>query len=92
MFFLLTLPFRIVFGVVGAILFLPLALLALPFAVLLVPLILLRLLIKTAVLAVDCVRVLPKSTCAKVSPRVNVSTGGSAVVWATPLGSTSRTW
>lgn len=49
MFFLLTLPFRIVFGILGAILFLPIALVALPFAVLLLPFLLLRLVIKTAI-------------------------------------------
>ena len=48
MFYLLTLPVRILFGL----LLLPLALLALPFAVLLLPFLILRFLIKAAVAVV----------------------------------------
>ena len=49
MFWLLTLPFRIAFGLLFALIALPFALLALPFALLALPFLLLRLVIKTAV-------------------------------------------
>ena len=55
MFFLLTLPFRIFFGIVAAIIVLPLALLALPFALLLIPFLLVRLVLKAAVLVLPFV-------------------------------------
>jgi len=45
---LLTLPFRLVFGILFALVALPFALLAIPFAILLVPFLLLRLLFKAA--------------------------------------------
>jgi hypothetical protein len=51
-FYLLTLPFRIVFGLLIGLVALPFAVLALPFALLLLPFLLLRVLIKTAVLVV----------------------------------------
>ena len=49
MFWLLTLPFRIVFGILCALVALPLALLALPFALLALPFLLLRFVIKAVV-------------------------------------------
>jgi hypothetical protein len=49
MFWLLTLPFRIVFGILFGLLALPFALLAAPFALLLLPFVLLRLIIKATI-------------------------------------------
>ena len=49
MFHLLTLPFRLFFGLVFGLLALPFALLAIPFALLFLPFLLIRLLIKTTV-------------------------------------------
>jgi hypothetical protein len=49
-FFLLTLPFRILFGVLLAVLVLPLAVLAVPLALLAIPFLLLRFVIKAAAL------------------------------------------
>ena len=51
MIWLITLPFRIVFGLFFGLLALPFALLAIPFALLFLPFLLLRVLIKTAMLA-----------------------------------------
>src|SRR5262245_37100346 len=49
MFWLLTLPFRIVFGILFGLLALPFAILALPFALLALPFLLLRFVIKAVV-------------------------------------------
>jgi hypothetical protein len=66
-FYLLTLPFRILIGLLFGLIALPFAVLALPFALLFLPFLLLRLLVKTAVMAL-------------VLPIVVLAAGGAVVM------------